>query len=113
MDCQAHHFSIGDPAVINALQSVDVFSPNAQEAQDLTGKNTIESALEELARLIPLVIIKLGSTGCLTRQGEQVISTEAIQVEVKDTTGAGDNFNCGFLYGQIKRFFSQPIAAYS
>ena len=65
MDCQAHHLSTDDPAVINALQGVDVFSPNAQEAQDLTGKNTIESALEELARLMPLVIIKLGSRGCL------------------------------------------------
>lgn len=104
MDCQAHHTSIGDPAVIKALQSVDVFSPNAQEARDLTGKNNDESALQELARLTPLVIIKRGSMGCLAGLEGETLFSEAIPADVKDTTGAGDNFNSGFLFGRIKGF---------
>lgn len=104
MDCQAHQSAITDPVVINALRSVDVFSPNAEEASVLTGKENIESALEELTRLTPLVIIKQGSRGCLARQAGVVMHSDANPVDVKDTTGAGDNFNCGFLYGQIKGY---------
>jgi sugar/nucleoside kinase (ribokinase family) len=104
MDCQAHNKTLGDKKVVEALRRVDVFSPNAEEALVLTGKNSILAALTELAKITPLVIIKQGSDGCIACQAGEVISSKAISVNVKDTTGAGDNFNCGFLFGQIKKF---------
>ena len=104
MDCQAHASSLNDKNVTEALRRVDVFSPNAEEALALTGKKKLYSALTELAKFVPQVIIKCGSEGCIASQAGEVISSGAISVDVKDTTGAGDNFNCGFLFGQIKKY---------
>jgi sugar/nucleoside kinase (ribokinase family) len=51
-----------------------------------------------------MVIIKDGAEGCLCSHGSKVIRAPGIEVAVVDTTGAGDNFNCGFIYGQIKGY---------
>ena len=104
MDCQAHKASIKDPVIVEALQRVDVFSPNLGEAHMLTGETDILSSLNKLVEFTPLVIIKDGIHGCLASNSGQVIRSESIKVDVKDTTGAGDNFNCGFLFGQISGF---------
>ncbi len=104
MDCQAHKKSLTDKDVAAALKRVDVFSPNAEEALALTGKDDPGSALTELAGHTPSVIIKCGSNGCLASRAGEMFSSSAIPVDVKDTTGAGDNFNCGFLFGQINNY---------
>ena len=104
MDCQAHHTSIEDPATRAALTRVDVFSPNRAEALALTGEDHIESALDKLRALTETVIIKDGANGCLCVHPGGIIRSPAKEVTVVDTTGAGDNFNCGFIYGQIKGY---------
>lgn len=101
MDCQAHHTTIQDPDTSAALGRVDVFSPNRAEALALTGEKNIESALDKLHALTETVIIKDGANGCLCGYPGGVIRSPAMAVEVVDTTGAGDNFNCGYIYGQI------------
>jgi sugar/nucleoside kinase (ribokinase family) len=108
MDCQSNDATLQDPGVAEAIRSVDVFAPNATEAQHLTGKGTAEEALACLAELAPLVLIKLGKEGVIARQGEAVVRSPAIQVKVVDTTGAGDCFNAGFLYGCLK---DRPLEA--
>jgi sugar/nucleoside kinase (ribokinase family) len=104
MDCQAHQASLDDPEVRSALQQVDVFSPNVEEALQLTGVNSVETALAKLAVLSPLVVIKLGRQGAIAQEGSQVVRVPGVKANVVDTTGAGDNFDCGFLYGQIQGY---------
>jgi sugar/nucleoside kinase (ribokinase family) len=104
MDCQAHQASLEDPEVRSALQHVDVFSPNLEEALQLTGKDSIETALAALADLSPLVVIKLGKDGAIAQRGKQVLRVPGIRANVVDTTGAGDNFDCGFIYGQLQGY---------
>lgn len=104
MDCQAHHHHISDPQIISALRMVDVFTLNEEEARILTGELDSQHALETLAQYAHTVIIKLGASGCMCRQGNEIISVDALPVTVVDTTGAGDNFNCGFLLGQLRGF---------
>lgn len=105
MDCQAHRQSLSNPDIRNALQLVDVFAPNEEEALLLTGKQNAEQALEALIEFVPLVIIKQGGSGCLCRQqGSETLRVPGIHVKVVDTTGAGDNFNCGFVCGQANGF---------
>ena len=104
MDCQAHHTSLDDLATREAIARVDVFSPNREEALALTGETSIEMALEKLSKLAETVIIKDGASGCVCATEGRVIRAPGIEVEVVDTTGAGDNFNCGFIYGQIKGY---------
>ena len=104
MDCQAHNQSLSDQQISRALSMIDVFSPNAEEAKRLTGREHVEDALADLAELVPLVIIKLGKEGCICRSKDQELRIPSMQVEVADTTGAGDNFDSGFLCGQIRGF---------
>lgn len=46
--------------------------------------------------------MKLGARGSLVRKGTQVLEVAPVLVsEVADTTGAGDYFAAGFLYGLV------------
>jgi sugar/nucleoside kinase (ribokinase family) len=102
MDCQGMEVTLETPGVTDALCSVDVFAPNEAEALQLTGAATIEEALSQLAQLTPLVVVKLGSRGAICRKGVQAFHVPAIPVNAVDTTGAGDCFNAGFLYGYLR-----------
>lgn len=105
MECQAQHgASLDDPEIISALRSVDIFAPNQNEALQLTGERDVEAALHCLAQFTPTVVIKLGAEGAIAcREGEQS-RVAGLTVSVVDTTGAGDNFNCGFLYGLLRQY---------
>ena len=103
MDCQDTDLTISSDGVSEAIQLVDVFAPNALEALQLTGEKTIEAALECLAELAPLIIIKLGEQGVIARRGAETFSVPAIRVKVIDTTAAGDCFNAGFVFGHLNR----------
>ncbi len=87
-----------------ALAQTDVFLPNAQEALAITGQPDISGALAGLAQNIPTVVIKLGAEGAVCQQGEERMQNAGFQVEVVDTTGAGDSFNAGFLYGYLRQW---------
>ena len=75
---------------------VDIAFANEEEAKALTGKNT-EQALDEIA--CDTVIIKLGEKGSIIKTKEQKIKINAIKTNAIDTTGAGDAYAAGFLYG--------------
>ena len=84
------------------LRLVDVFLPNATEAQALTGAATVEAALDNLGRICSTVAIKLGEKGAIAVRAEQYASVPAPAVAVVDTVGAGDSFDAGFLFGWLK-----------
>lgn len=98
---------LDDPHVEAALRSVDVFAPNRKEALHLTGEKTPEDALARLAQLTPTVLIKLGADGVLASHQGRVVHMPGIAVDVVDTTGAGDNFDSGFIYGLLHDY---PLA---
>jgi sugar/nucleoside kinase (ribokinase family) len=83
------------------LPYVDVFLPNENEALALTGSENDEQALLILAKKCPWVAVKLGARGAVARQGSEVANSPAFKVNVLDTTGAGDSFDGGFLYGYL------------
>ena len=102
MDCQSRPETLAQPEVAAALRRVDVFAPNQVEALHLTGETSVTLALERLAALTPLAIIKCGRDGALGRAGNSSASAPAIEIEAHDTTGAGDCFNAGFLYAYLR-----------
>ena len=61
-------------------------------------------ALHQLCRSleVPVVIVTLGSRGCFVSQPDVFIKINAHEVEVVDTTGAGDAFVGGFAAGLVK-----------
>lgn len=106
LDCQYVDYTIEREGVVEGLQLVDVFAPNESEAIQLTQAATAEIALDVLAQYTPLVVIKLGKRGAIARQGTQIWTSPALDVEVVDTTGAGDCFNAGFIAAMIR---GEPI----
>jgi sugar/nucleoside kinase (ribokinase family) len=106
MDCQARSETLALPEVAAAVRRVDVFAPNEVEALHLTGESSPEAALEHLATLTPVAVIKRGRAGAMVRAGSVTASAPAIAVEVHDTTGAGDCFNAGFLFAYL---CNQPL----
>ena len=78
---------------------VDIVFANEEEAKAFTGKEPKE-ALGVIAKKCSIAIVKVGAEGSYIRKGTEEIKVSAIPVEkVVDTTGAGDYFASGFLYG--------------
>jgi sugar/nucleoside kinase (ribokinase family) len=84
------------------LPFVDVFLPNQNEALALTGAKTVEQALGRLAGDCPAIAVKLGERGAIGIRDKKIVSVPALKVKVVDTTGAGDSFDAGFLFGFLK-----------
>ncbi|MEA2311681.1 MAG: ribokinase [Solirubrobacteraceae bacterium] len=71
-----------------------ILTPNADEARALAGEAEPEAAAAALAaRTGAPVLVTLGGEGALLRDGDAVERIPTPQVEVADTTGAGDTFN--------------------
>lgn len=88
--------------LMEALQYVDVFLPNAREAQKVTGTRDVESAIEALAKRVPLVVVKMGETGAIAQRGHERFTAPAVKVEFVDPVGAGDSFDAGFLSQYVR-----------
>jgi sugar/nucleoside kinase (ribokinase family) len=84
-------------------QYVDIVFANEEEAKAFTGKEP-EEALNELADLTKVAIVKVGSKGSMIKQNDKVVSVGVEKTEVVDTTGAGDLYASGFLYGYVNNF---------
>ena len=84
------------------LKRTYVMMPNALELGLLTGKlDYCKGADLMVGRGVKIVAVKLGANGCYVTDGHERHLIEPFKVEVADTTGAGDAFCAGFLYGLI------------
>ena len=103
-----------DPGVLYAQKGLDklepfikktrVLIPNALELELITGeKDPREGADLLIKKGVQIVAVKLGSNGCYITDGNQQHQIEAFKVPVVDTTGAGDAFCAGFLYGLLNK----------
>ena len=100
-DCQHIEMDLSAPGMVETLRQIDVFLPNETEAKALTGEQDVEAALKSLARYCPTVVIKCGADGAFASDKGRLYHAPALAVEVFDTTGAGDSFNAGFVYGLL------------
>ena len=84
-----------------ALSYLDYVMPNEEEACLLTGcKNAEDAADCFLEAGVKTAVIKCGSRGCLVANAKEKYRVPAVSnVTCVDTTGAGDSFAGGFLYG--------------
>jgi sugar/nucleoside kinase (ribokinase family) len=80
---------------------VDIVFANEEEAKSFTGLKP-EDALNSISKLCDIAVIKVGKEGSLIKRGEEIIKIGTIPVECIDTTGAGDLYASGFLYGYSK-----------
>jgi ribokinase len=92
----------GLEAIRPFLRRCYFFSPNENELKLLTGKEYRDGSKVLLKEGAKIVAVKLGKKGCYVTDGKESHLIEPYEVEVVDTTGAGDAFCAGFLYGLIK-----------
>ena len=84
-------------------QYVDILIANEDEAHAFTDRADETAALNALADQAELAVVKLGARGSLMASGDQSIMIAPIEGgDVVDTTGAGDLWASGFLYGLVQ-----------
>ena len=77
---------------------VDILFSNESEAEAYTGLPARE-AIEAISEDVEISVVTIGKDGVLARNKSQQIHDAALSSNVVDTTGAGDNFAAGFLFG--------------
>lgn len=79
---------------------VDILFANEDELKALSLKATIEDAMEFIRPLCGVTAVTLGSKGSVIVAGPETIRVSAVPpAQLVDTTGAGDAYAAGFLYG--------------
>jgi sugar/nucleoside kinase (ribokinase family) len=106
-------FDAADPFVVKKNRQdflsiikdhADIVFANREEAKILFDTDNPLVAVERLAELCSIAVVKLGAEGALIKQkGSETVRIPVNKVKAVDTTGAGDVFAAGFLYGQCKK----------
>lgn len=101
---------VADPFVVHSVRDrmwhaieefVDIVFMNEEEAQTLTGTQDLEAALAAVAEVCDTVVMKLGSKGSIVVHKGERVEVGVFPVTAVDTTGAGDAYAAGFLYGYV------------
>jgi len=79
-----------------------VMLPNENEIRLITGKDYEGGSKILIKEGVSVVAVKLGERGCYVTNGKERHLVEPYEKKLVDTTGAGDAFCAGFLYGLIK-----------
>ncbi len=91
------------------IKRTDVLFLNKEEIYLLMGErgpfatNSIKNLIQRLHDLGPkYVAVTLGGDGAIMSDGKEVVKEPSMAVDVIDTTGAGDAFSAGVLYGILR-----------
>ncbi len=88
---------------------VDIIFANEEEARAFTGNGPAE-ALNALSGICQIAVVKVGRKGSFVKSDENTWQIGISEHKTVDTTGAGDFYAAGFLYG-IAAGFDIPAAA--
>ena len=81
---------------------VQLVFANREEALALTQTDNAQQALRVLREWCPGVVITLGGSGALVAEGDEMAYLDPFPIKAVDTTGAGDAFAAGYLYGKLR-----------
>ncbi|MDE0262929.1 MAG: carbohydrate kinase family protein [Bryobacterales bacterium] len=96
------YYEWGDE-IHDVFRDTSVLFMNEVELELTTGSGDIEQGLRRLATDSTIAVVKLGAGGSAALDANGVIQrAPAMDVDVLDTTGAGDSFNAGFLHAWLR-----------
>ncbi len=85
----------------------DYYTPNQKEALAITGCSNAKDAAYELKKYFDKVVVKVDKDGCIGIDGADYFFCPSLkQYKNVDSTGAGDAFLAGFVYGL---FYNYPL----
>ncbi len=89
--------------IMQLLPRLDVILPNETELTLLAQGTSIDNSLDQLlnGQGANAVVTKRGSKGCLLAIADKRESFPSFDIDLKDTTGAGDSFNAGLVLGRL------------
>ncbi len=88
--------------IMEVLPRLDVIFPNEAELTLLGGGRPIDESLDYLLDgRVKAVVAKFGGQGSILATGDRRVKLPAFNIEVKDTTGAGDSFAAGVVLGRL------------
>ncbi len=82
---------------------VDIVFANEEEARAFTGE-VPEKALEKIAQMCDIAVVKIGKDGSYIQSGDIKVTVMPRPANCIDTTGAGDLYAAGFLYGLANNY---------
>lgn len=88
--------------IYELLPYIDVLFMNETESVHYSRRESAKEAAEDFAAHCRIVVIKLGSKGAIAFENGVFSQAAAFRVQAVDTTGAGDSFNAGFIYGFLR-----------
>lgn len=112
-------FTYSDPFCVNRSKDefihltkeyVDVVFCNTEEGLALSGAKTAEEAVTFISKLCPLVFMTAGKDGAYVAENGKITLVPGFPVKPIDTTGAGDAFAAGVLYGLTQGYSAQKSA---
>ena len=77
---------------------VDIVFANETESKAFTKLDDPRKALDEIAKLCSIAVVKVGKDGSWVKSGDEVEFIESYPAVAVDATGAGDTYAAGFLY---------------
>jgi len=94
---------------------LDFIFPNYDEASAITGEKSLDKIADAFLKTgIGNVVIKTGQNGCYIQNSNVKLNVPTYKKAQRvDTTGAGDNFAAGFIYGLSKDLSIRECAAYA
>ena len=90
------------PRIYELFPYLDVLLMNETESIHYSRKETAREAAQDFAARGCMAVVKMGKKGALCCRAGKVWTKAGFSVEAVDTTGAGDSFNAGFVYGFLK-----------
>jgi ribokinase len=92
----------GYAALEPIIKRSHVMMPNASELKLISGQEDYCKGADFLiSRGVKVLAVKLGADGCYVTDGRERLRIEAFKIKAVDTTGAGDAFCAGFLFGLL------------
>ncbi|MEK6591273.1 MAG: PfkB family carbohydrate kinase, partial [Nitrospinota bacterium] len=102
------------PGMLELARLSDYVVASEEFARDLGCKFDQAALLKEKRRLGASVLtITLGEKGSVTVMNDEVIHIPSFKVEVVDTTGAGDAFHSGYIYGLLKGWGLKDVITFA
>jgi len=87
------------------INKSDVVSMNAEEAKEFTHESDNYYSIRKIYELGPKIVsVTDGANGSLLTDGKKLIKSSIYEVDVMDTTGAGDAFLSGILISKLNQF---------
>src|SRR6201996_4950349 len=83
--------------------TVDLIFANETELRSLYQASDFDSALKQLQKDTRLGVVTRSEKGCVVASSDGVVAVPASPIkQMVDTTGAGDLFHAGFLFGLVR-----------